>query len=77
MTTVRQFIEFLRTLPQDAEVETLRSSPGCGWEGGDYALFDSFDEKRDVEVVDFTDNQFVKKDAPHYGKVFVRIGEKT
>ena len=77
MTTVRQFVEFLRTLPQDAEVEVLRSSPNGGWEGGDYASFSDFDRSRDVEVVDFTDNQFVKTDSPLHGKVFVRIGEKS
>ena len=68
MTTVAQMIEWMKTLPQDAEVE-------CGVEvSGGYERYMTMVDV-DIEscdVFDYKDEAY--KDYPHiYGKVIVRI----
>lgn len=68
MTTVAQMIEWMKTLPQDAEVE-------CGVEFR--ASYESYMEMQPVkidycDVFDYTDEKY--KDCPHvYGKIIVQI----
>lgn len=68
MTTVAQMIEWMKTLPQDAEVE-------CGVE--ERRNYESYMEMRPVkidycDVLDYTDEEY--KDCSHvYGKIIVQI----
>lgn len=68
MTTVKQMIEWLQTLPQDAEVQ-------CGVEDG--AVYERYMKMVPVDtgacdVLDYSDEQW--SDNPRvYGKVFVEI----
>jgi hypothetical protein len=68
MTTVAQMIEWLKTLPQDAEVE-------CGFEESDCDGRYMVHRPVDIEgsdVFDYKDEMY--KDYPHvYGKVIVQI----
>ena len=69
MTTVAQMIEWLKTLPQDAEVE-------CGVErtGG----YSTYMEMRPVDieyctVLDYRDEAYSKSWPSSYGRVIVQI----
>jgi Ran GTPase-activating protein (RanGAP) involved in mRNA processing and transport len=79
MTTVAQLVEYLQTLPQDAEVDVLKevSANWSTWTEftaleipGEYGYSDN------LEVYDFRDNQFVKEDDARFGKVYVSFGGK-
>ena len=79
MTTVAQLIEYLQTLPQDAEVDVLHEEES-NWTT--YTEFDSLQIPNEhgcsdnLEVYDFRDNQFVKEGDPRFGKVYVMFGGK-
>lgn len=68
MTTVAQMIEWLKTLPQDAEVQ-------CGVEESSGYEWHTVHRPVDIEgsdVFDYKDETY--KDYPHvYGKVIVQI----
>lgn len=78
---VSEFIEWLKTMPQDAEVNVL-----CHDSYGDYCTqggtcreipftIESDNQGNECySIVDFTGNQFVKPDAPYYNKKFLTIG---
>jgi hypothetical protein len=79
MTTVAQLVEYLQTLPQDAEVDVLKevSANWSTWTEftaleipGEYGYSDN------LEVYDFRDNQFVTQGDPRFGKVYVSFGGK-
>jgi hypothetical protein len=69
MTTVAQMIEWMKTLPQDAEVE-------CGVEVnegyGTYMTYSTVDVEC-CEVLDYTSEEDRKKYPLFAGKIFVRI----
>ena len=77
MTTVAQLIEFLQTVPQDAEVEVICECRDS-WET--YTKFeplqipDEHGYSDNLEVHDFRDNQFVKEGDPRFGRVYVDFG---
>jgi len=83
MTTVAQLIEYLQTLPQDAEVDVLHEEVEYLTT---YTEFNSLQIPNEhgcsdnLEVYDFRDNfrdnQFVKKGDPRFGKVYVMFGGK-
>jgi hypothetical protein len=67
--TVAQLIEALQKVPQEAVVQCLSHDRDYGTEWKDLTL-------DDLNVVDLRGNEFVKPDAPYYGKVFLEIGDK-
>ena len=77
MTTVAQLIEFLQTLPEDAEIEVM-SECRDSWET--YTKFeelqipDEHGNSDNLEVYDFRDNQFVTESDPRFGRVLVCFG---
>lgn len=78
MTTVSEFIKYLETLPQNAIVETIKEVEG-NW-GSSYVRVVDVELPENgysdtLEVIDFRDNHFTKPDAPHFGKVYLRIGQ--
>ena len=77
MTTVAQLIEFLQTLPQDAEVDVMAERRGQWWtytEFEELQIPDEHGNSDNLEVYDFRDNQFVKEGDPRFGRVFVSFG---
>ena len=79
MTTVAQLIEYLQTLPQDAEVDVMKEVSADWSTWTTYApleIPDAYGCSDNLEVFDFRDNQFVKEDDLHFGKVHVRFGGK-
>ena len=72
MTTVADLIAHLQTLPQDAIVQCL-SEKSRSYETWTEWKNLSLD---DLHVADLRGNPFTKPDAPHYGKVFLEIGDK-
>lgn len=76
MTTVAQLIEYLQTLPLDAEVEVMSECRGS------YETYTKFEPLQipeygcsdNLEVYDFRDNQLVKEGDPRFGRVYVDFG---
>jgi hypothetical protein len=68
MTTVAQMIEWMKTLPQDAEVECgVEESSGYEWH-----MVHRLVDIESCDVFDYKDEMY--KDHPHiYGKVIVQI----
>lgn len=81
--TVSEFIEWLKTMPQDAEVNVL-----CHDSHGDYCtqggtcseipfIKESDDNGNECfSFTDFNGNQFVKPDSRYYNKKFLTIGKQ-
>ena len=69
MTTVAELIAKLQTLPQHAEVEVMKEIDGA-WTTE--TMFDAVDLS-EVNVVDFTDEQSMKRGGRLAGRVFVEI----
>jgi hypothetical protein len=77
MTTVAQLIEFLQTLPQDAEVDVMaeRTGPWTSYtEFEELQIPNEIGNSDNIEVFDFRDNHFVKEGDPRFGKVYVSFG---
>jgi hypothetical protein len=79
MTTVAQLIEYLQTLPQDAEVDVLKevSANWSTWtEFTPLQIPDAYGCSDNLEVYDYRDNQFVTQGDARFGKVYVSFGGK-
>lgn len=74
--TVAQFIAFLQTLPQEAEVEVVNGShDGYSHERVEITPeWEGATGSRNVEVVDFSNNPWVKPEESYFGKTIVTIG---
>lgn len=79
--TVNEFIEWLKTMPQDAQVNVLCHDSYSDYctQGGTCSEIPFIEEgdkngNECFSFVDFSGNQFVKPDAPYYGKKFLTIG---
>jgi len=80
MTTRKDLQEWLNRFPEDTIIEF-----GIQQEAGGYQSYGSVEfetpilEDSDIgdgwEFSDFRNNQFVKPDAKHFGKCYLRIGE--
>jgi hypothetical protein len=69
MATVKELIEHLQTLPQDAVVEVLEAN---SWE----TVWETLSINDHVEVSDFRDNRAVHPTSKYYKKCIVSIGIK-
>ena len=79
MTTVAQLVEYLQTLPQDAEVDVLRevSENWSTWtEFTSLEIPDEYGYSDNLEMYDYRDNEYVKEGDPRFGKVYVIFGGK-
>jgi hypothetical protein len=80
MTTVAKLIEYLQTLPQDAEVDVLKevSANWSTWtEFTPLEIPDAYGCSDNLEVYGYRDTWLVKEeDDAHFGKVYVRFGGK-
>lgn len=79
MTTVAQLIEFLQTLPEDAEVDVMKevSADWSTWTTFEpLQIPDAYGCSDNLEVYDFRDNHLVKEGDPRFGRVFVSFGGK-
>ncbi len=79
MTTVAQLIEFLQTLPEDAEVDVMKevSANWSTWTTFEpLQVPDAYGYSDNLEVYDFRDNYLVKEGDPRFGRVFVSFGGK-
>lgn len=79
MTTVAQLVEYLQTLPQDAEVDVLRevSVNWSTWtEFTSLEIPDEYGYSDNLEMYDYRDNEYVKEGDPRFGKVYVIFGGK-
>lgn len=73
---VAEFIEWLKTQDQEAEVRVLRAIEAGGYYSSKEVSDFPFDpEADDFEVMDWTDNQFVKPEHPHFGKKELILGD--
>lgn len=66
--TVAEFVAYLQTLDQGAEVNIVDAS--------NYTtpVLVDINFAEHIEYIDFRANPFVKPDAPHYGRRYLHIG---
>lgn len=76
MTTVRELIDYLKTLPEDTEVEVIV---------GHYSDYSYCTETvplnldpytGNVDFTDFSGNEFVKEGSKFFNKKYLTLGEK-
>ena len=82
MTTVKEFKEWLDRFPDDTIVEFGIQQPADLWEAYGSVVFESpklqdNDYGDGWEFVDFRDNQFVRPEDDHFGKMYLKIGESS
>ena len=70
-TTVKEFIEYLKTLPEDTELSVIRGYT-CMYEHGTEEVPLEIDVN--TEFVDFTGNPYAKEDANYYNKKYLNLG---
>ena len=76
MTTITEFIEFLKTLPPETEISVVRGYD-CGASYFTEEVPLSIDPNTgNVYFTDLTGNQFIKGDDPRLNKKYLIIGEK-
>ena len=72
---VSEFIEYLKTLDQDAKVRVLTASPAGGWEGGKEVSEEDFDPSKHVDELDARGEGYAKYPTL-YGRHEYTFGEK-
>jgi hypothetical protein len=73
MTTVAQLIEFLQTLPQDAEIDVMAEKENeVVYE--ELEIPDEFGNSSNLNVFDFSNNFFIRDGHELFGKVIVSFG---
>ena len=70
---VKDFIDWLKTQDQEAELEILVRIEGCGYNGDSFRR-QSFDFNEHQEYIDFRGNRFVKSSDEFFNKRFLFIG---
>jgi len=79
MTTVKDLKQWLNNFPDETIVEFAVQQDPSGYES--YGHIDFVNPKLEGEYeegwefVDFRGNPFVKEDADHFGKCYLKIGE--
>lgn len=75
MMKVNEFIEYLKTLDQEAIVNVLVAEPMRGWEGGKEVSVEEFDPTKHVDELDARGESYAKY-PQLYGKHEYTFGEK-
>ena len=71
----KQFQEWLDQFPEDTEIDVIIQEESRGYESYGEAVAKKFEgTEEQFEFVDFTGNQFVKKEDAHFNKRFLTIG---
>ena len=81
MVTVEDFKKWLEQFPDDAEVLVAVEQRSSDYQSFGEIKFeepgiDNADNGKGWEYVCFNGNQFVKPDAPHFGRKVLYIGER-
>ena len=81
MTTRKELQEWLNQFPEDTIIEFGFQEEPVSWESNGAVDFKSPQlEDNEIgkgwEFVDFRDNRFVKPEQVHFGKCFLKLGEK-
>ena len=74
MTTVKELIEYLKSIPLDTELRVLVSYD-CGY--STCTKFEPLVIEGNTDYTNLSGNQFVKKDSPNFDKRFLDFGEET
>lgn len=72
MTTKREFIEYLETLPEETEIQVLEMYDG-GY-GGDYAVWSTLKLGVNTDLIDLRDNKYAQSTS-RADKVYLELGE--
>lgn len=71
----KQFQEWLNQFPEDTEIDVIIQEESRGYESYGEAVVQKFEGKEEqFDFVDFTGNQFVKKEEPHFNKRYLTVG---
>lgn len=75
MTTITEFIEYLKTLPLETEISVVRGFD-CGYSTcTEEVPLDLDHVTGNVDFTDLTGNQFVRDDDPRANKKYLTLGE--
>ena len=75
MTTITEFIEYLKTLPPDTEISVVRGYD-CGYSYCTEEVPLNIDPLNgNVDFTDLTGNQFINDDDPKSNKKYLTLGE--
>lgn len=75
MTTITEFIEYLRTLPPETEVRVVRGY-NCGYSlCTEEVLLDINPITGNIDFTDLSGNKFIKDDDPRANKKYLTLGE--
>ena len=82
MATIKEFKEWLNRFPEDTIIEVGIQGRAGNYEAYGAVNFDTLKlEDSDCgpgwEFSDFRNNQFVKEDAPYFGKCYLKLGEAS
>jgi hypothetical protein len=82
MATIKEFKEWLNRFPDDTIIEVGMQGRAGNYEAYGAVNFETLKlEDNDYgdgwEFTDFRTNQFVKKDAPYFGKCYLKLGESS
>ena len=75
-TTVAEFVAWLQTQDQEAEVNVLVGYESFGW-GGDSYRFQPLEIAEHTEYSDLRGNPYTKPEAAHYNKRYLYIGQEA
>ena len=74
-TTVKELIEYLKTIPLDTELRVVVVED-CGYSRcASYEPMDISEFTGNVEYTNLAGNQFVKPDSPQFDKRYLDFGE--
>ena len=74
-TTVKELIDYLKTIPLDTELHVLVREEGDYWDRVNYAPMDLSELTGNVGYVNLADNPLVKPDSPEFDKRYLYFGE--
>ena len=82
MATIKEFKEWLNRFPEDTIIEVGIQGRAGNYEPYGAVHFESPKlEDNDCgngwEFIDLRTNQFVKEDAPYFGKCYLKLGESS
>ena len=74
MTTVNEFILYLKSLPEETEIFVIVGKNKYDYEPT-YYRFEELDLNRNIDFIDLTNNKFVSPDDPRKNSKSLYLGE--
>lgn len=76
MTTVKELIEYLKTIPLDTELRVIEVYDFGHSTATRFVPMSLDEQNRNVEYTDLAGNKFVEKDSENWDRRFLDFGEE-